>query len=382
MRRRKIMWLLWLLICTVLWIFSENPGIPYLLAASVLVPLIGILWTLLCVRHLEASVKLDAVAEKDHPVEGILIIRNRGLLPCPRVSAVVRCRNCFTGENTEYACAVTAGPQSENQVSVRFQSHYCGRLELQIESLCAQDVFGLVNRPVKAGLWRAALILPDIYPASVRFADQVQMDPEGQEYSMKRAGGDPSETFAIREYHPGDSVKNIHWKLTEKMDEVMVRELGLPINHSVLLVFDTLIQEDMELPDAGQMDAMAAVAASMEQFFCDEQMPYRIVWYDADKGETHTQNVEDTSELTDALSHMLSVGFARDDRSALEHYLEECGDLSDAHVAVVTACPWPELLAMQEEGRITVLYCTGKESTSEGGFAPEEAAQVLRYIEI
>ncbi|MCQ2538114.1 MAG: DUF58 domain-containing protein [Lachnospiraceae bacterium] len=40
---------------------------------------------------------------------------------------------------------------------------------------------------------------------------------------------DPSEAYGIREYVPGDSIKSIHWKLSEKTGKTMVREYGMPV---------------------------------------------------------------------------------------------------------------------------------------------------------
>ncbi len=62
---------------------------------------------------------------------------------------------------------------------------------------------------------------------------------DSDEYSMRKAGYDPSETFAIREYQPGDRIRQIHWKLTEKFDSLMVRDYGLPIQNTVLLLLET-----------------------------------------------------------------------------------------------------------------------------------------------
>ena len=379
---RKIMWGLWLGLCFLLWILTENYGIIYLLAISVVIPLTGILWTLFASRNLEVSIALDAMAEKGEPLEGYLQVRNQGFLPCPKVSCKVICRNCFTGETAEQKYAVSVWGNKAEKISVRFTCGHCGRLELVAEQVKCHDLFGIMNRPVEAGVRKAALVLPDIYPATVVFTDRMQMDPEGQEYSMTKPGSDPSETFAIREYHPGDPVKNMHWKLSEKLDLSMVRELGLPINHSVLIAFDTSAEHGEELPNAEQKDAMGTVAASIAQYFCDQQIAHRLAWFDPEKGETQVQDVQDAVELAAALSRVLSVGNDMDTMSVLEHYRQETGNLEDAHVAVITAYPWPDLMTLQDEGRITVLLC-GKTGTDwTGAFEPGKTAQVLRYIEV
>ena len=54
---------------------------------------------------------------------------------------------------------------------------------------------------------------------------------------MTRPGDDPSEPFGLREYQADDRL-SIHWKLSEKTDALMVRQLGLPVDDTLLLVLD------------------------------------------------------------------------------------------------------------------------------------------------
>lgn len=49
-------------------------------------------------------------------------------------------------------------------------------------------------------------------------------DMESFRYSGSRPGDDPGETYDIREYRSGDSIRQIHWKLSGKLDDIMIRE--------------------------------------------------------------------------------------------------------------------------------------------------------------
>lgn len=40
---------------------------------------------------------------------------------------------------------------------------------------------------------------------------------------MTKPGSDSGETFAVREYVPDGSIKNIHWKLSQKQDKLMAQ---------------------------------------------------------------------------------------------------------------------------------------------------------------
>ena len=57
----------------------------------------------------------------------------------------------------------------------------------------------------------------------------LRSDCESIEYSAYRSGSDMSEVFGIREYREGDSIRNIHWKLTGKCDDIMIKLPSLPV---------------------------------------------------------------------------------------------------------------------------------------------------------
>ena len=113
------------------------------------------------------------------------------------------------------------------------------------------------------------MIAPNIFPMETQIAYGESTNMDSDEYSMKKAGYDPSETFAIREYQPGDRIRQIHWKLTEKFDNLMVRDYGLPIQNTILLLLETGYAQDKPDPDC--MDALAEALLSVSQELASQQ---------------------------------------------------------------------------------------------------------------
>ena len=59
-----------------------------------------------------------------------------------------------------------------------------------------------------------------------------------EEQSGKKGNG-PGEYFGIRPYVDGDPMKLIHWKLTGKTDEYMVKEVEVPMMRMPLIFLET-----------------------------------------------------------------------------------------------------------------------------------------------
>ena len=61
-----------------------------------------------------------------------------------------------------------------------------------------------------------SMVLPNWISGQLPPVFAGETDIEATEYASDRAGIDRSEPFGYRSYLPGDSFKDIHWKLTQK----------------------------------------------------------------------------------------------------------------------------------------------------------------------
>jgi len=55
---------------------------------------------------------------------------------------------------------------------------------------------------------------------------------------QNRKGTDYSEIFDLRDYRSGDDVRAIHWKLSGKLDRLVVKEASDPTRYQVVLMPD------------------------------------------------------------------------------------------------------------------------------------------------
>ena len=140
-----------------------------------------------------------------------------------------------------------------------------------------QPVFGLVGAKKPVGLTAPSLVLPDVWPVELTVSERRSPDMDSSEYSMYHPGNDPSETFALREYLPGDRIKNIHWKLSEKTDHLLVRQLGLPVNNAILLVLDNTADT---APSPEEREALGEAAVSVSAALCEAGLPHQAAWLD------------------------------------------------------------------------------------------------------
>lgn len=110
----------------------------------------------------------------------------------------------------------------------------CGPADLPCHRARVYDALGLVGLPLQLPTACSIAVEPEpLEPAELPNLSQFQY----RSYHPKPGGGF-SEIHDLREYRPGDSLHEIHWKLSAKTDKLIVREAEEPDRGLIVLSFD------------------------------------------------------------------------------------------------------------------------------------------------
>lgn len=334
MKRYRITFLLWLLLWLTVWIFG-NSGIGiFVLAASVICVAIDAVLTAFASRHISITLSSPAITQKNNDVDVIVSVQNTGFFSCAKIKVNIDCRNMLTGEVTRKHAWISAGGRSTAQCKLKVVSVRCGKISIEVNDFTVLDAFGIAAFSKAAEEKAVLLVLPELYPAEITVGQQRQPDISSNEYSMHRSGDDPSETFAFREYRPGDKIKNIHWKLSEKIGETTVRELGLPVNNSLLIVLDTAT--DQEKNSAEIKELLGEVAVSVSSALCEMSFSHDIGWFDGENRQAVLCHISGEEDLTMMMSGLLSAGSDEAECTILERFAKEHDLGVFAHIIVIS----------------------------------------------
>ena len=150
------------------------------------------------------------------------------------------------------------------------------------------------------------LVLPHCQGAGE--ASQSQPIPVRQ--LKPKPGGGFSEEHELRDYRPGDSPRDIHWKLSVKTDRVIVREAQEPVRGLTLLTFDLQ-------GDEVRIDETLEELLWLSQWLLRHDTPHQILWMDPSDYELETAQVEREEELQALMKRLLQTPL-RPDTPSLE----------------------------------------------------------------
>ena len=264
MWKRRIAWGVIIICAAILYLFDNGTASLALLICCILVP-VGSL-ALLAAAGGNVQAELVPVDEFDHAKAGgsldaaaEIVVRNKGRLPLGKTSVRVNCRNLRTGQSEQVEIQAEAN-RRETRTPLKLEMPHVGRHEIRLEESFVADALGLARRRIPTEGAVDSTKYPEVFPIQVRLASSAAVMLESDRYANRRSGNDPGEVREIREYVPGDPVRNIHWKLSEKTDKLLVKELGLPVTDQMMVLLDTAAPYSVT-GNASAWDGPAAGAA-------------------------------------------------------------------------------------------------------------------------
>ena len=254
-----------------------------------------------CTIRAELDVPVG-IAEPDKENLVKLLVTNWGFLPLARLEVLITVEDMCTGRKKKEWVKVASVLRGENTFvrSVAFSG--TGTYRIRLRKLKVYDFTGLFYGKRRAKGEKRIQVMPKLHDIPVRLSLAVRnFFGESDIYDDARPGHDNSELFEVREYRAGDRLQNIHWKLTAKQEDLMVKEHSLPKACPVVLFLDVHPSKRMKRKE--RMIPYLEAAASLVFSLTDAGCPHYVVWFD----ETEQDIVRFRVDAEEDLFYFLGV---------------------------------------------------------------------------
>ena len=337
MTGRRILWGILLAGVLGLYLFANSAGTLCVLLAAAL-PLLSAI-PLLLPRQIVLTLSAPEAAVRGEPLSCTITVSSSGL-PA-QFELTVEAENAFTGERSAKTMKISTRKQPVS-LSWQLAGTHSGNVRLFCTHVRELDCFGLFSRKRICTAQAGILFPPQTFPVSVCLDQAAEVLLDCESYSAQKAGNDPGETFRIREYVPGDPIRQIHWKLSEKTGTLMVREFGLPAENRLLLAF---LPERSLSPE--QLDTMLDTLVSVSSELLRQELPHTLLY---DRALHEISDLEDLEQTV----HTLLRSAPEIERTAA--FLQEHLTLSYAHIALIAANDIPVAEELAQTGCVSILF--------------------------
>lgn len=236
---------------------------------------------------------------KGESFDWMLMLRNQSVIPAVQAQIRLEYSSSLAGLPQNLTVDIPLRAKNTHQVRLTFHAATSGIMNLKLKSVRLFDPLHLFS--VKRNLQDIAQVLvlpePAVMPDWQPAAPEIDDSPE---YSKVKPGDDPSEIFDLHAYREGDAISRIHWKLSSKLDELMVKEFSLPIaGQHILVPFYYLTGAQPE--SAIRLDAMLALLSGAAQLLTEAELPASLMQL----SKLRTIPFSDYDDYHDALTVLL-----------------------------------------------------------------------------
>ena len=222
----------------------------------------------------DACVAGDTGVALDIELERPLTLRGR-------VELVFEVTDAMLGETVEVPATLYPGAGTPERFSLPLDATACGRTRVRLASARTYDSLGLAAFAVPGAELDAAItVYPRIVDLDVQVVRSRASSTAGAVYDPHRRGQDRTEVFEMRDFRAGDSLKSVHWKLSARFDDLMVREPSHPADYDVALLCGAHICDPANKDQLEVLDAELSVLASISQALMRRGCAHTVAYSD------------------------------------------------------------------------------------------------------
>lgn len=359
-----LLWLLSLLALMVAQLLVPHPAVLCTLIVFAGAPVISWLIMVTVRKKVQISLSAPGVAGKNKPFVLQANLQSSGCLPVGKIVLWLCLTNDVTGETQKKRVAFRGSGQWI------LESAYCGCIECVAASIWCYDIFGVLPLRIRGKAKKRTVVMPDTFPVSVETVFSRSDQEDCTEYAPNKKGTDPTEILQIRDYVPGDSLRQIHWKLSGKLDKLMVRDPAQAVDRD-LLVF-------LEKTDAActpeRADALLEAVTSLCQTLAEMGQPFRLAW---NEDVIVTFDITNKEQLPEAISGMLKAHRTTSEIPGSVLYQKTRGDGNMGAVlyfcSALAGDPFPE-------ARTQIFLCGEGSGENVTAFTPQTMYETLRIL--
>ena len=202
----------------------------------------------------------------------------------------------------------TLGPRGMVKKRLLLTFRYRGVYDVGLESATVTDFLGIFRMKFKKGIRQRVVVFPKIMEDFALPISQMQI-AEGS-HGFDRFSDDYADVTDMRKYDPADDFRKIHWKLTAKRGEFIVKNFHAPGLSRTMVFIDTAKHRGAAWGTAAFEDLMASLAASSLDICLKNRQMSALIYGDGGEDIIDVDNMETMENAMEVLAMLSFSGEA------------------------------------------------------------------------
>ncbi len=303
--------LIYLGIVTAAFIFSQAlyEKIAFMtFVIALTLPLLSILLALLSYPLVSVKMKMSGVSVRRFESFAVFFtLKNRSpfILPALRLNCRLAAEDGFETQLIQFHLSASVGRGRDFSRACFFSNR--GVYAIGVESVEYFDFLRLIK--IKKPLKKAADI--KVTPGVVELSPPVMSERRQQENSAYAgtapllSGGD---VVGVREYVFGDNLKNAHWKLSAKSDDIIMKSFAEDVYEQAVVAADLSAYYDDRRKNMAMTDCVVETALSVMRAYMQNSVRFSLI-FNVGKNMTRRFTVTSPAEFFEASSALADAAF-------------------------------------------------------------------------
>ncbi|NLC68550.1 MAG: DUF58 domain-containing protein [Clostridiaceae bacterium] len=305
MTRNRILYLC-LLLLSFSFVYFYGGQVPYMLFfTTLLLAFLSLVYTIIIYLRFKYHQEIDKkYIVKGDTIKFSFIISNEDFLFYPYISIK------FFGTETIFSeqfktRTLSLMPFSERVYSFTLSCKYCGNYEIGVSRIEIEDFLGLFRLVYEVPFPLSI----NVYPRIIMIDRlRLKMDFFSESYYVLDSKyEDIGALQDIRKYTYGDSLKKIHWKLTAKLNELMIRKFQSASEASVIIALDLKKNNFSSEQNTIIEDKLIESAVAINYYCLYSWIPVKLVYYTK---EIVTINASSPFDFQNIYNRLAEIRFA------------------------------------------------------------------------
>lgn len=234
----QIAYLLFILFFMAGALFYRQSFLAILLILVCVLPIISIYLTIALSSKIDFRTKVDTPSVNVGNKAGITVtIDNPTIIPFLNCEISFTLQNLFYPNNHTHQLNLSAPAKKTHEIVFPIETCHCGICEIDFTKIEITDFLHLYTVDRQLRIVHQIPVLPDEkkqkYPL---FTNLWENDNGDDDEYLQSTGQQSYDIKELREFRPGDRQNLIHWKMSSKTDDLLVKELEKSADHILLIM--------------------------------------------------------------------------------------------------------------------------------------------------
>lgn len=258
------------------------------------------------------------VVTKQDDCKVLVRIVNESILPISKLEVnVFYCNSMLTGREAKTLTLSFLGKSSQ-EIELHLIPEYVGNVQLMIDQITVWEFSRCIKLRKKVQIQGGLMVVPRVFKINQNLQTGNWNLFENEAMLLPKPGSDQTELLNIREYLEGDRISRIHWKLSNKYDELMIKEYASPLYYYPLVLLDLRKPYKEDVMD--YMDAFYEAFISIAVWHIEQEQPLEAAFYHVKQNILMKRAISTREDLYDFIHDCYDNSYQAEESQSLRTF--------------------------------------------------------------